>query len=306
MKRGFGVVLSAITTLLVISLLTFFLMKLVPGGPFDTGKAVPPEVLEALNKKFRLDLPWPQQYFAYMRDLIVHGDMGPSIKYIGMSVNEIVAESLPVSLELGTYALIISLVFGLLLGFLAALKKGTYWDLSAMIVAVSGVSLPSFLVAAIAILLFSQHLGWLPSAFWDAPANKILPSVVLGLRPMAIIARLTRSSVLEVLNMDYVRTAKAKGLSNLEINFKHVFKNSLIPVVTVIGPLAATILTGSFVIEFVFSVPGLGYHFIKAVTDRDFPLVMGVTLIYAGFLVVSNMLVDWVYPYIDPRMRDSK
>jgi oligopeptide transport system permease protein len=306
MKRGLGVFLSGLATLLVISLLTFLLMKLVPGGPFDTGKAVPPEVLASLNKKFRLDLPWPEQYFYYMRDLIFYGDMGPSIKYIGLSVNEIVADALPVSLELGFYALVISLSAGLLLGFLAALKKGTYWDLSAMIVAVSGVSLPSFLVAAIAILVFSQYLGWLPSAFWDGPSNKILPSLVLGLRPMAIIARLTRSSVLEVLNMDYVRTAKAKGLSNTKVNAIHVFKNSLIPVVTVLGPLAATILTGSFVIEFVFSVPGLGYHFIKAVTDRDFPLVMGVTMIYAMFLVVSNTLVDFVYPYIDPRMRGSK
>ncbi|HVJ63740.1 MAG TPA: ABC transporter permease [Bdellovibrionota bacterium] len=306
MKRALDVLLSGITTLIVISLLTFFLMKLVPGGPFDTGKAVPPEVLESLNRKFRLDLPWHEQYYAYMRDLVVHGDMGPSIKYIGMSVNEIVAESLPVSLELGTYALLISLTGGIFLGFLAALKKGTYLDLSAMMIAVSGVSLPSFLVAAIAILIFSQHLGWLPSAFWDEPVNKILPSIVLGLRPMAIIARLTRSSVLEVLNMDYVRTARAKGLSDLKVNALHVFKNSLIPVVTVIGPLAATILTGSFVIEFVFSVPGLGYHFIKAVTDRDFPLVMGVTMIYALFLVVSNTLVDWLYPFIDPRMKGSK
>lgn len=306
MKRVISTLISGVLTLLVISLLTFFLMKLVPGGPFDSGKAVPPEVLAALNHKFRLDLPWHQQYYHYISDLVLHGDMGPSIKYIGMSVNELIADSLPISAELGFYSLVIAVVFGVLLGFLAAVKKGTWWDISAMVIAVSGVSLPSFLVAAIAILVFSQHLGWLPSAFWDAPANKVLPSVVLGLRPMAIIARLMRSSVLEVLNMDYVRTAKAKGLSSLKINMLHVFKNSLIPVITVLGPLAATILTGSFVIEFVFSVPGMGFHFIKAVTDRDFPLVMGATMIYAFFLVVANTLVDCLYPYIDPRMRESK
>lgn len=306
MKRGLITFVTGLATLLVISVLTFFLMKLVPGGPFDSGKAIPPEILEAMNRKFRLDLPWHEQYLAYMRDLIFHGDMGPSIKYIGMSVNEIVAESLPVSLELGAYALSIAVTFGILLGFLAATKKGTWLDVSSMIVAVSGVSLPSFLVAAIAILFFSQYMGLLPSAFWDSPSHKILPSVVLGLRPMAIIARLTRSSVLEVLNMDYVRTAKAKGLPPLKVNLVHVLKNSLIPVVTVLGPLSATVLTGSFVIEFVFSVPGLGFHFIRAVNDRDFPMVMGSTMIYAMFLVVANTLVDWLYPLIDPRMKANK
>lgn len=305
MKRGLGTLFSGLATLVVISLLTFFLMKLVPGGPFDNGKAVPPEVLDALNRKFRLDLPWPEQYWHYMKDLVLRGDMGPSIKYIGMSVNEIISESLPVSLELGVYALIIAVTGGILLGFLAAAQKGTWWDLSAMIVAVSGVSLPSFLVAALAILVFSQHLGWLPSAFWDSPAHKVLPSFILGLRPMAIIARLTRSSVLEVLNMDFVRTARAKGLSSLRVHMIHVLKNSLIPVITVIGPLAATILTGSFVIEFVFSVPGLGFHFIRAVNDRDFPMVMGATMLYALFLVIANTLVDWLYPQIDPRMRGN-
>ncbi len=305
MKRIFSTVLSALITLLCIALLTFTLMKMVPGGPFDSDKALPPEILASLNAKFRLNLPWYQQFVFYMRDILFHFDFGPSIKYIGRSVTDIVSDSLPVSLELGFYALVISVTVGITLGTLAAAFRGTWLDISAMFVAISGVSLPSFLVAALAILIFSQQLGILPAALWDGPEHRILPSIVLGLRPAAIIARLTRSSVLEVLYLDYVRTARAKGVHPSRVLFVHVLRNAFVPVLTVLGPLSATILTGSFVIEYVFSIPGLASHFISAVTNRDYPLVMGVTLLYAAFLVTTNLVVDVIYGWVDPRMRSA-
>lgn len=306
MTRAINLFLSALGTLLVISFLTFLLMKAVPGGPFDGDKAVPPEVLASLNAKFRLDLPWHEQFFIYIKDLVLHGDMGPSIKYIGRSVKEIVFESAPVSFELGMYALSLALVIGIGAGVLAAAFRGTALDFTAMIVAISGVSLPSFLVAALAILIFSQWLGWLPAAMWDGPEYKILPSLVLGIRPAAILARITRSSVLEVLYLDFVRTARAKGLAPQRVMMVHVLRNALLPILAVLGPLAAAILTGSFVVEHVFSIPGLASHFIQAVNNRDYPLVMGVTNLYAALLVATNVLIDLMYGYIDPRVRLAK
>ncbi len=303
MKRILNLVLTALFTLVAISLLTFVLMRIVPGGPFDSEKSLPPEVLQALNAKFKLDLPWYRQYLDYIYGVFFHFDFGPSIKYIGRSVTEIIQESLPVSLELGAYALLVAITVGIVLGTLAAAFRGTWLDYSSMFMAISGVSLPSFLVAAVAIIVFSVHLQLLPAALWDGPEHRILPTLVLGLRPAAIIARLTRSSVLEVLYLDYVRTAKAKGLHPNTVLFVHVLRNALVPVITVLGPLSAQVLTGSFVIEHIFSVPGLASHFIQAVTNRDYPLIMGVTLLYATFLVFINTLVDMVYGIVDPRMR---
>ncbi|MBS1983360.1 MAG: ABC transporter permease [Bdellovibrionales bacterium] len=306
MTRTLKLIASALLTLLAISLLTFLLMKLVPGGPFDGDKAVPPEVLAALNAKFRLDLPWYDQFGLYMRDLVLHFDMGPSIKFIGRSVNDIVAESFPVSFELGMYALALAVVLGVSMGIMAAAFRGTTLDFTAMLVAISGVSLPSFLVAALAILVFAQTLGWFPAALWDGPEHKVLPAIVLGLRPAAILARMTRSSVLEVLYLDYVRTARAKGLHPLRVLLVHVLRNALLPVLTVLGPLSATVLTGSFVIEYVFSIPGLASHFIQAVNNRDYPLVMGVTILYAAMLVFVNLVIDMLYTLVDPRIRLAK
>jgi oligopeptide transport system permease protein len=305
MKKALQLLLSAVLTLLAIAFLTFILMKAVPGGPFDSDKALPPEVLASLNAKFHLNLPWYQQFYIYLRDIFLHFDFGPSIKYIGRSVTDIVRDSFPVSLELGTYAMIIAIVMGVGLGTLAAAFRGTWVDFSSMFVAICGVSLPSFLVAALAILVFSQYLGWLPAALWDGPEYRIMPSLVLGLRPAAIIARLTRSSVLEVLYLDYVRTARAKGLSEARVLFQHVLRNAFVPVITILGPMTAAVLTGSFVVEYVFSVPGLASHFIQAVTNRDYPLVMGVTLLYAVVLVAMNLITDLIYGFIDPRMRNS-
>jgi ABC-type dipeptide/oligopeptide/nickel transport system permease component len=295
--------LSAITTVLAIALLTFLLMKAVPGGPFDGDKALPPEVIKALEAKFRLDLPWYKQFTFYIRDILLDFDFGPSIKFVGRSVTDIVLEALPVSMELGLYALVLATFSGIGLGVLAAAKRGSVWDVSAMIAAISGVSLPSFLVGAIAIYVFVQQLGWLPGAFWDHPENKILPSIVLGLRPMAIIARQTRSAVLEVWPMDFVRTARAKGLAPKRVLYIHVLRNAFLPVLTLLGPLAATVLTGSFIVEHIFSIPGLGSHFINAVINRDYPLIMGVTLIFSVFLIGATLMTDVLYSFVDPRIK---
>lgn len=304
MRRYLNVLIGSVLTLIAVSMLTFFLMKLVPGGPFDTDKVLPPEVMAALNKKFKLDLPWWAQYLDYMKGLLQF-DLGPSIKYPGRSVNEIVLDSFPVSLELGIYSLIIAISLGLTLGIVAAVFRGTMWDYSAMLLAVSGVSLPSFMVAAIMILFFSHTLGILPAALWDSPSHKILPTIVLGLRPAAIIARFTRSSLLEVLSLDYIRTATAKGLTRQKVIVAHALKNSLLPVLTILGPMAASILTGSFIVEHVFSVPGLASHYIQGVGNRDYPLVMGVTMIFAFVLVFMNVLVDFAYGWLDPRMKEK-
>jgi ABC-type dipeptide/oligopeptide/nickel transport system permease component len=305
MKKLLGSAFDGLITIIVLSALTFFLMKLVPGGPFNGDKALPPEVLRSLEAKFRLDQPWPTQYLGYMKDLIFGWDLGPSIKYPGRTVAEIISESWPASMELGSYALVVAISLGISLGVIAALKRGTWMDLSSMLVAVSGVSLPSFLVAALAILVFSQKLGWMPAALWDSPLHKVMPSLVLGLRPAAIIARFTRSSLLEVLNADYVRTARSKGLSERKVILIHAMRNALLPVLTILGPIAAAVLTGSFVVEHVFSIPGLASHYIQAVSNRDYPLVMGVTLLFGVVLVAINTLVDLSYAWIDPRMKEQ-
>jgi oligopeptide transport system permease protein len=293
MIRALG---RALLTLFFISAANFFLMKLIPGGPFDTDKKVPPEILRALEAKFRLDLPWWQQYLEYMKGIIFHGDWGPSLKFLGQNVSEIIMDGLPVSIELGCYALGVALVLGIVSGTLAAAYRGTWIDRISMGIAVLGISLPSFLVGAIAILFFAQQLGILPAAMWDSPAHKVLPTFVLGIRPAALIARLTRSSVLETLQMDFIR---------IKVLFVHALRNSLLPVLSLLGPLAATVLTGSFVIEYMFSVPGLATHFIQAVNNRDYPLLMGATLLYATMLVVLNFCTEALSVTVDPRLRRS-
>ena len=293
----------AILTLFFISVANFFLMKLIPGGPFDSDKNVPPEVLRALQEKFRLDLPPLLQYYHYMKGILLNWDWGPSMKFLGQNVSEILMDGLPVSLELGFYSLTLALVLGIVTGTFAAAYRGSWIDRVSMGIAVLGISLPSFLIGALAILIFAQKLGILPAAMWDSPMHKILPTIILGVRPAALIARLTRSSVLETLQMDFIRTARAKGLSPGKVLFLHALRNSMLPVLSLLGPLAATILTGSFIIEYMFSVPGLASHFIQAVNNRDYPLLMGATLIYAALLVTLNFAADALAISVDPRLR---
>lgn len=289
-------------TLVVLATLTFFLMRVVPGGPFDSDKALPPEIKANIEAKFKLDQPLWRQYADYMVGL-AKLDFGPSYKYIGRGVGEIIGESLPTSMEVGLYSVLLALLVGLPLGILSAYKQNTWIDFSSMFFAVAGVSAPSYFVGAILIYVFCLQLEWFPPALWEDWRSAILPTITLGMRPAALIARLTRASLLESLRSDYVRTARAKGVAEFTVVMKHALRNSLIPVVTLIGPLTAYIVTGTFVIEYIFAIPGMGKHFINAVTNRDYPLIMGVTMVYGFMLVVCNLLVDLTYAIIDPRIR---
>jgi oligopeptide transport system permease protein len=297
-------IIGAFPTLFLLAVLTFFSLRLAPGGPFDTERAFPPEIQAAINAKYELDQPITTQFAHWLRD-VVRGDLRESFQYLGKPVTEIIGETLPASLSLGAWALIFSVLIGLPLGAIAAWKQNTWLDASAMFVAVSGVSLPSYLVASVLILIFSLWLGWLPPALWEGPSSMILPVITLGFRPMAIIARLTRASLIEAMSSDYIRTAFGKGLDEWTVVFKHGLRNSLIPVITVLGPLAANLVTGSFLVEIVFQIPGMGKHFVSAVINRDYPLVMGVTLVYGAILMASNLVVDLVYGWVDPRIRLS-
>ena len=299
-KRFAGVVVL----LFIISSLVFLLLRTLPGGPFDTDRALPPEIEKNIRAKYSLDDPLYKQYGMYMKKLL-QGDMGESFKYLEQNVSSILGNSMPVSIQLGLYALIVSYLLGIPLGVLSGVRHNTLWDRLSMMAAISGIALPSFLVAPLAILFFGFYLGWFEVALWEGPSYYVLPVLVLGTRPASVIARLTRSSVLEVLHSDYVRTARAKGLHPFVVLYKHVLKNSFLPVLTFSGPLIAGLLTGSFIIEQIFAIPGMGKHLILSVTNRDYPLVLGATLVYCFILVLANLIVDLLYSYFDPRIRLS-
>lgn len=294
--------LEAIFVIWIIATFTFLLLRIVPGGPFDSEKALPPEVKANIEAKYNLNAPLSTQYFDYIVKLL-HGDLGESYKYLGRSVTDIVLETLPISVELGIYSLLLSFLIGIPAGVYAASKHTQWEDSATMITAISGVSLPSFLVAPILILIFCFWLGWFEPALWEGPAYYVLPTIVLGTRSAAIIARLTRSSVLEVIRSDYIRTARSKGLSENVILYKHVLKNSLIPVLTFAGPLAAGILSGSFVVEQIFAIPGMGKHLVLSVSNRDYPLILATTLVFSVMLIFANLIVDILYAYFDPRIK---
>lgn len=291
-------------TVWVIATITFALLRVLPGGPFDSEKALPPEVMANLEQKYHLNDPLPKQYLDYMVGLL-HGDLGQSYKYISRGITPIIMESLPASIQLGVYALIVAYLIGIPIGVIAGWKHGTVLDFGSMFVAISGVALPSFLIAPIFILVFAKQLGWLEPALWEGPLYYIMPMVILGIRPASVIARLTRASVLEVIHSDYIRTARAKGLGARKVLFKHVLRNSLIPVLSFSGPMAAATLTGSFVIEMIFAVPGLAKHFVLSVTNRDYPLVLGTTLLFSVMLVLANLITDLMTVVVDPRVKMS-
>ena len=297
-------ILGALFTLFIIATVTFILLRTLPGGPFDQEKILPPEVKANIEAKYNLDRPPLYQYVYYLKGLM-KGDMGESYKYIGRNISSIMAETLPISIQLGVYALILSYLLGVPFGVLAASRQNTWADRLLMVGAISGVSLPSFLVAPLLILFFCFYLDWFEVALWDGPSYYILPLLVLGTRPVCFIARLTRASVLEVIQSDYVRTAKAKGLHHRTVLYKHVLKNSFLPVLTFSGPLIAGILTGSFIVEHIFAIPGMAKHLVNSVTNRDYPLILGVTLIYSIILIFSNLVVDLLYSHFDPRIRLS-
>lgn len=293
---------EGVIVIFLIATMTFGLLRLLPGGPFDSEKALAPEIKANIEAKYNLNASVPEQYANYMMGLM-RGDLGESYKYLGRDASDIIAETLPKSIQLGIYALIVSYLIGIPLGLMAASNHGTKWDSASMIFAISGVSLPSFLIAPIFIIIFSFWLGWFEPALWDGPAYYVLPMVILGIRPAAVIARLTRSSVLEVIRSDFIRTARAKGLEERVILYKHVLRNSLIPVLTLSGPLVAGILTGSFVIEQIFAIPGMAKHLITSVTNRDYPLILSCTLLFSVILVVANILTDLLIAAVDPRVK---
>ena len=302
LKYFFKRLLQGIPVLFVVATLTFIIMRLVPGGPFDQEKKLPPEILANIEAKYHLDQSVGVQYLFYLKQLI-HGDMGPSYKYIGRDVTDIILDTFPVSITLGLLAMLIVVGVGVPVGVWSAYRQNSIVDQVFMFFATLGISIPSFVLGTILVWVMSNKLQWLPPALWEGPRYMILPAIALGAPFTGYIARLIRSAVLEVLASDYIRTARAKGLTETTILLKHTLKNSIFPIISVLGPLTAGLVTGSFVIEFIFSIPGMGSFFITAVTNRDYPLIMGVTLVYAVLIVVANIFVDMIYMWLDPRVR---
>ncbi|WP_407396972.1 ABC transporter permease [Anaerovibrio sp.] len=294
-------ILNSIVVLWIVMTVTFFLMHAIPGGPFTAEKNLPPAVLANIEARYKLNDPLSTQYMDYIEN-ILHGDLGPSFKYVGRSVNDIIAESFPVSCELGMEAIILSLCLGIPAGVLAAFRRNQWHDRTINFFTTLGIAVPGFVLAALLVEIFAMKLGILPAAMWNDWTNRILPTLALAAMPMAFITRLTRSSMLDVLGQDYIKTAKAKGLSTSYILFKHALPNALIPVVTYVGPMVASILTGSFVIETIFAIPGLGSYFVTSIYNRDYTVILGVTVFYSAIIILMNMLVDIIYPILDPRI----
>ena len=294
-------ILIAIVTVWVVITITFFVMRLVPGGPFIGEKATSAEVRAQLESKYGLDKPVMEQYTTYLKGIVTQFDFGPSLKQRGRQVIDVLADGFAVSAKLGITAAIFALILGVGLGAVAALKRNKLVDKFIMVLTTAMVSMPSFIMGIFLLMLFSIKLGVLP-ANGDAEGGLILPVVTLMLYPMAYITRLTRSSMLDVLGQDYIRTAKAKGVSNRDIILKHALKNSLIPVITYFGPMLAYIVTGSLVVEKIFAVPGIGRAFVNSITGRDYPLMMGTTIILAALIVIMNLVSDILYKIADPRI----
>ena len=293
---------NSIIVLWVVMTVTFLLMHAIPGGPFTAEKSLPPAVKANIEARYKLNDPLLTQYKDYLAN-VVRGNLGPSFKYVGRSVNDIIAESFPVSLELGVESIFLALLVGVPAGVLAAYRRSRWPDRAVNLLTTLGVAVPSFVLSALLVEFFAMRLGWLPAAMWNSWASRILPSVALAAMPMAFITRLTRSSMLDVLGQDYIKTAKAKGLSTGAVLFRHALPNALIPVVTYLGPMAAGILTGSFVIETIFAIPGLGSYFVTSIYNRDYTVILGITLFYSAIVIFMNMLVDLIYPLLDPRIK---
>ena len=295
--------LQAFPVLLVVVTLAFFLVRLAPGGPFDSERAVPPEVLKSLNAHYHLDDPWHRQYLDYLTHAL-QGDLGPSFKYPGRSVNEILAAGFPITLELGCYAFLIALALGITTGILAAMRPRRWIDHAAMALSISGICLPTFVMGPLLVLVFSIWLDWLPVSGWGyLPGDKILPSLTLGFAYAAHIARLTRAGMLDVLQQDFIRTARAKGLPESTVVLKHALRGGLLPVVSFLGPALAGLLSGSFVVETLFQIPGLGRYYILAAFNRDYTLILGTTIFLAALIILFNLLTDLLAYWLDPRLR---
>ncbi|KYC97117.1 ABC transporter permease [Heyndrickxia sporothermodurans] len=296
---------AMLITIWVITTLTFFLMHSIPGSPFNEERNTNEHVRKNLEAHYHLDKPLYEQYFIYLKS-IAQFDFGPSIKKPSQTVNDMLGRGFPVSFELGITALIIAVISGITLGVLAALKHNGVIDYLAMTIAVLGISIPNFVMATLLIQQFAVNWHLLPAATWASTKHMILPTAALATGPMAIIARLTRSSMLEVLTQDYIKMARAKGLSPVKIIIKHALRNALMPVITILGTLTAGILTGSFVIEKIFAIPGMGKYFVESINTRDYPVIMGTTVFYSVFLILMLFVVDLAYGMLDPRIKLHK
>ncbi len=296
-------ILQAIPVLLVVISATFILIRMAPGGPFDAEKAVSPYVLEKLNERYNLNAPLPEQLFDYISG-IIKGDFGPSFKFPTRSVTEMIATGLPITFELAFYAMLVALLIGITAGLVAAIRPNTAQDYVPMSVAMIGICMPSFLMGPILVLIFGIWLEWLPVSGWGYSAgDKILPAITLGSTYAAYIARLTRGGMLEVLSQDYIRTARAKGLPTRTIIFKHALKGGLLPVVSFLGPAIAGLLSGSFVVETIFQIPGLGRFYVQAAFNRDYTMIMGTTIFFSMLIIFFNLISDIIAAYLNPRIK---
>ncbi|MBO4848107.1 MAG: ABC transporter permease [Clostridia bacterium] len=294
-------ILLAILTVWIVITVTFFVMHAVPGGPFMSEKAISPSAQAALEAKYGLDKPLFEQYITYLKDIVTKFDFGPSLKQRGRMVIDVILDGMKTSVKLGIIAAVIAGIFGIVLGAVAALRRNKIVDKIIMVITTAFVSMPSFIMGSLLLVLFAIRLGVLP-ANGAARGGLVLPIITLSLYPMAYITRLTRSSMLDVLGQDYIRTAKAKGVSGTKIIFGHALKNSLIPVITYFGPMLAYIVTGSLVVERIFAVPGIGRAFVSSMTNRDYPMIMGTTIVLAVLIVVMNLVSDILYKVVDPRI----
>ena len=298
-------VLQAIPVLLLVATVTFFMVRAAPGGPFDKDRTIPPEVMTQLNKRYHLDDPLWKQYLDYMSN-VVRGDFGPSFKYASHTVTELISAGMPPTLELSLYAILFALLVGLPTGILAAIKQNTLLDYVPMSTAMIGICLPTFVLGPILLLVFGIWLGWLPVAGWgQSPGDKILPSITLGSVYAAYIARICRGGMLEILSQDYIRTARAKGLSTARIVLVHALRGGITPVISFLGPAIAGLLAGSFVVESIFQVPGLGRFYVMAAFNRDYTMILGCTILFAFLIILFNLLADIVQVWLNPKLRQD-
>ncbi|MCF3650983.1 oligopeptide ABC transporter permease OppB [Synoicihabitans lomoniglobus] len=294
--------LETIPVLLIIITATFFMIRFVPGGPFTSEKAVTPEIKANLEAHYGLNKPLYAQYFDYLGSLL-KGDLGPSFKYPNRTVNEIIFDKLPVSLELGLTSLAVALILGITLGVIAAVKRNTWWDYLSSSIAMTGICIPTFVLGPVLVLFFAIYLGWFNASGWYTSYDRVLPAATLGLVYSAYVARLTRGGMLEILNQDYIRTARAKGASETRVILRHALRGGLLPVVSFLGPAIAGILTGSFVIETIFQIPGLGREFVNSAFNRDYTLVLGTVILYATLIITLNLIVDVVQVLLNPKLK---
>ena len=295
--------LQMLVVLAVVGTLTFFAVRLAPGSPFDQERNVSPEIRRNLDAYYGLDQPMRVQYWRYFRKLITTGDFGPSYKYSNRTVTEIIAESLPVSFELGIYAMIIAVIIGVGAGVIASLRPNTFTDYIPMSLSMIGISTPTFVMGPLLLLVFALQFGWFNVSGWNSPGDKVLPALTLGFYYAAYFARLTRGGMLEILSQDYIRTARAKGASEVRVVLKHALRGGLLPAVSFMGPALAGIITGSFTVETIFQIPGLGRYFVTAALNRDYTLVMGTVILFAALISFFNLLVDIVMVWLNPRLK---